>query len=325
RAAQRKGESPIKAGRKLLVSAEIEYKLEDLCLVLREMQLPIFRYVILNYVNVLLKGTAMAELLKHKEVRRHWYYNWLGRCERLKTSKIKPLEITRAKWATPENLKKHYDMLAELLIELKIAVPNPAFDESKPYSVRLKIIKPERIASMDETRLTNDTTEKNKSKSNRSVVKKDESREALANKGGGDGTGIGGRTADGKDLPGFFIFAENIIHSEAIKWQPICRRADAEGKPLPCRFWTNKEGCVTGDLGRVADLLDVAREPWEASVNFSCCLKAWEAIGVNPFNQKVYWDIIKKKQKSEEVATKADLDPELLTVQGMDGRGDVWG
>ncbi|KAL3903346.1 MAG: hypothetical protein SGPRY_011716, partial [Prymnesium sp.] len=84
---------------------------------------------------------------------------------------------------------------------------------------------------MDEPRLTNDTTEKNKSKSNRSIVgKKGDSAEALVNKGGGDGTGIGGSTADGKDLPGFFIFANNIIHSDDVKVQPICRRADAEGK-----------------------------------------------------------------------------------------------
>jgi len=28
----------------------------------------------------------IIEKLKHKEVRRHWYYNWLGRCTRLRTS-----------------------------------------------------------------------------------------------------------------------------------------------------------------------------------------------------------------------------------------------
>jgi len=90
---------------------------------------------------------------------------------------------------------------------------------------------------MDETRLTNDTTEKNKSKSNRSLIgRQGDSAEALVNKGGGDGTGIGGSTADGKDLPGFFIFANDIIHQADIKTQPVCRRADADGKPMPCRF-----------------------------------------------------------------------------------------
>ena len=33
--------------------------------------------------------------------------------------------------------------------------------------------------------------------------------------------------------------------------RPACRRADPEnpGKPLPCRFWANAKGGVTGDLG----------------------------------------------------------------------------
>lgn len=411
RAAQRKGEPPEKPGRKLIIPADIEYKLEDLCLVLREMKLPIFRFMIINYVNVLIKGTEIAQLLKHKEVRRHWYYNWLNRCKRLQTANIKPLEITRAKWATPENLKTHYDMLCQLFVDLKLAVHNPSYDENVPNSERIKIVKPGRIASMDETRLTNDTTEKNKAKTNRSIVGKTDTREFLANKGGGDGTGIGGSTADGTDLPGFFIFADDIIHAEDVdlKCQPVCRRVDADGNPLSCRFWTNKKGGVTGDLGvryirgcvepsipdlspenpavlimdghgshftlelltycrsiglhvvlrpphtthivqgedvvhfrkfkdmyhqskmtklgqkvlqgtyklTVADLLDVCRVPWETAFNQANTLRAWEEIGVNPFTQKVYWDLLEQKRSREAVAAQANVDAEMLTVQGM--------
>ncbi|KAL3903345.1 MAG: hypothetical protein SGPRY_011715 [Prymnesium sp.] len=100
RAARSEGAPPIKAGRKLIIHPE----------------LPIFRFMIINYVNVLVKGTEIAEKLKHKEVQRHWYYNWLSRCQRLKTANIKPLEITRAKWATPENVLKHYEMLEEMML-----------------------------------------------------------------------------------------------------------------------------------------------------------------------------------------------------------------
>ena len=258
RAAMRPGEPPGKGGAQLIVPQEVEHKLESMCLALRELNLPIFRFMIMNYVNTLIAGTSLAEQLVGKEVRRHWYYNWLGRCQRLTTGNIRPLEITRAQWATPENVKKHYDMLAVLMVELNIAVPNPAYDPTVENSEVVKIAKPERIFSMDETRLTNDTTEKSKAKANRSLVGRyGDQRECLVNKGGGDGTGIGGSSADGRDLPAFFIFSKNIIHAgeqdndvkEDVR--PLCRRMDPSdpGKPLPCRFWANAKGGVTGDLG----------------------------------------------------------------------------
>eukprot|EP00322_Chrysochromulina_rotalis_P023517 CAMPEP_0115885560 /NCGR_PEP_ID=MMETSP0287-20121206/30741_1 /TAXON_ID=412157 /ORGANISM="Chrysochromulina rotalis, Strain UIO044" /LENGTH=365 /DNA_ID=CAMNT_0003341989 /DNA_START=39 /DNA_END=1134 /DNA_ORIENTATION=- len=206
----------------------------------------------MNYVNVLIKNTAIAAQLKHKEVRRHWYYNWLGRCKRLTTANIRPLEITRAQWATPENVATHYDMLAAKILELELGVRNPHYDPTVPYSEQLKITKPHRIASMDETHLTNDTTTVGKSKCNRTLAKKSkkDAAECLVNKGGGDGMGIGGTTADGLDLPAFFIFAN---YRDDVKGSPSCRRPNPENpsEPMPCRFWTNEKGGVTGDLAYV--------------------------------------------------------------------------
>ena len=92
-----------------------------------------------------------------------------------------------------------------MLIRTGIAVANPAYNDEEPEKgvVRLFINKPGRLFSMDESRLTNDTTEKNKSKGNRSIVgSAGDSGEVLANKGGGDGTGIGGSSADGLEKGG---------------------------------------------------------------------------------------------------------------------------
>ncbi|KAL3928071.1 MAG: hypothetical protein SGPRY_002548 [Prymnesium sp.] len=65
---------------KLAVPGEMEHKLESLCLALRELRMPIFKFMILNNVNVLVeKDTFIAEALKHREVRRHGsigFYNW---------------------------------------------------------------------------------------------------------------------------------------------------------------------------------------------------------------------------------------------------------
>ena len=257
RASQHLGEPPSKRGRTLILGADMENKLESLCLILREMRIPIFHYMILNYANSLVKGTELEEQFKHREVRRHWYYNWLGRSERLRTGNIRPLEVTRAKWATPANVLKHYEMLAEILVETGIAINNPDFDEEKPLSEPVYIIKPGRLFSMDETRLTNDTTATHKGRQCRSILgAQGDDGTTLVNKGGGDGTGIGGSGADGLDVPAFFIFANNIIHAGAQDSdvaphvRPRCRRVDpATGKPLECRFWANQKGGVTGDLG----------------------------------------------------------------------------
>ena len=257
RASERPGEPPSKPGRQVLLGLEVESKLEMLVLVMREMKIPIFMHMILTYANKLIQGTELEEQFKHSEVRKHWYYNWLGRCQRLKTGNIRPLEVTRAKWATAEHARRHYEILAELMVELKIAVTNPDFDEEVPMSEVVKIVKPGRIFSMDETRLTNDTTAMHKGKQNRSLLAKEgDDGTTHVNKGGGDGTGIGGSGVDGLDLPAFFIFALDILHAGsqnddvAVGNRPVCRRADpATGKPLECRFWANKKGGVTGDLG----------------------------------------------------------------------------
>ena len=86
RAMQSGGELPGRKGRELCLPREVELKLEDLCLCLRELHLPVFRFMVLNYVNVLIQGTIYAEDIKDKEVRRAWYYRWLLRCARPRTA-----------------------------------------------------------------------------------------------------------------------------------------------------------------------------------------------------------------------------------------------
>ena len=418
RAAEHPGEKPSKPGRQLILGELIEHRLEMLCLVLREMRIPIFQSMVLGYANALIRGTEMEQLFTHREIRRHWYYHWLGRCHRLKTGNIRPLEITRAKWATAKNALTHYNQLAELLVNLGLAVRNGAFNADEELSEPIKITKPGRIFSMDETRLTNDTTDCSKAKSSRSVIAKDgDCGEVVVNKGGGDGTGIGGSSADGLDTPGFFIFANNIIHAGdndmdvAVENRPVCRRSDPKnpGKSLPCRFWANAKGGVSGDLGiryikgcvepclsdlssenpavlimdghgshftlelleycrsiglhiilrpphtthvlqgedvehfgtfkplyqqkkllimserlfagktrlTAGDLLLCAKEAWERAFDLEHSLKAWAKIGVSPFNRCVYWELKKAENKRAEVARTAQVNPEMMSIEGM--------
>ena len=162
RAMFKKG-SPDKRGNQTFVPYAVEHKLEDLCLALRELHMPVYRFMILNYLNTLIVETEIAEKFKHKQVRRDWYYRWLDRATRLKTAQVKPLEVRRAKWATVENVKQHYDVLADVLVATGLAVVNPDYNPETPRCERLFIIKPSLIFSMDETRLKSDSKDKDRS------------------------------------------------------------------------------------------------------------------------------------------------------------------
>ena len=70
RAAESGGEPPGRRGAALIIPGVVERRLEDLCLVLRELNLPVYRFMVLNYVNRLVEGTDVAERLKDKEVKR---------------------------------------------------------------------------------------------------------------------------------------------------------------------------------------------------------------------------------------------------------------
>ena len=53
RAAERPGEKPSKPGRQLILGDVIEHRLEMLCLVLREMRIPVFQSMVLGYEGLI--------------------------------------------------------------------------------------------------------------------------------------------------------------------------------------------------------------------------------------------------------------------------------
>eukprot|EP00965_Chrysotila_dentata_P228461 6196611-Pleurochrysis_carterae.AAC.1 len=61
RASQAGGMPPKKPGREpAVLPADIERKLEDLVLCLRELHLPVFKFMVINYVNTMIAGTDLA-------------------------------------------------------------------------------------------------------------------------------------------------------------------------------------------------------------------------------------------------------------------------
>ena len=65
------------------------------------------------------------------------------------------------------------------------------------------------------------------------------------------------------------------------------------------------------------DLLQCAKEPWEYAFNMEHCLKAWSKIGVSPFTRCVYWALRRAQEQRAQVAARANVNPELLSISGM--------
>ncbi|KAK3236187.1 hypothetical protein CYMTET_53657 [Cymbomonas tetramitiformis] len=97
------------------------------------MKLPVYKSTVCTYANQMIEGTSIADKFEYGVVDNNWYYGFLDRYE-IRTGNQRPLELTRAKWCTSENMQKHYEVLADALVEAKLAVRNPDFDESDPDS-----------------------------------------------------------------------------------------------------------------------------------------------------------------------------------------------
>ena len=182
----------------------------------RALKFPVFRDDVLTAANRLLIGNPLLRKFKHNALDNSWYYRMLGNYSHvLDTANQRTLEVDRARWCTAKNVGEWYGMLATALVELKIAVRNPDFDENSDPSTHagqpIKILKPSRIVSFDETRVEMDMTKASKHKKERTIVDRTapeyDRSDSLAAKGGVSGTGVGGSTADGRTLPALFVLA----------------------------------------------------------------------------------------------------------------------
>ncbi|KAL1522506.1 hypothetical protein AB1Y20_017493 [Prymnesium parvum] len=97
----------------------------------RALKFPVFRDEVLAVANRILIGTTYLQKFKHHMLDVSWYYRMLKNYEHIiGTANQRPLEIDRARWATAENIKGWYDMLAQILVDANIARRNPDYDPS---------------------------------------------------------------------------------------------------------------------------------------------------------------------------------------------------
>ena len=236
------GIPPQPAGRAPFIPPAGEKYIADLVRAQRELKWPVFKEDCIAMAQAMVENTDIQDKFKDHTVSKWWYDRWL-RDYGLAEANQRPLEMARAKWFTASNVLKHYDICEQEFLEAGVAQPNPEFNPTEPLSEKIKIIKPERIFSFDETRIQMDMADaKFKSKTLKIVVDKrsttgahdkgNPNRDVVVSKGGGDASGVGGSTAAGDALPAMFIVAGESLDVDWMETEILSTILDNEGKPL---------------------------------------------------------------------------------------------
>jgi hypothetical protein len=187
-----------------LIPDKLESEITQRVLELRALKHPVYKEDI--------KAWATEFVESSLSITDSWYYGYLKR-QKLETGFVSCLEQDRANWLKSGNIKIWYDILEKLLLQTKIGEINPDYDEANPrMSPKIKIVKPERIASLDETRIEADMTGEGKHNSLR-IVKglKGDKGVVTVTKSDYCCTGVGGIRADGHLLIPHFIWAMGVL------------------------------------------------------------------------------------------------------------------
>jgi len=219
---QRHGsKEPVTRGRPLNVSAEDEERMVNVVMLMRMMKLPTERGVLKSVFEGMFRGGRYESLFPHG-VTESWYTRFMSRhSDKLETGTKRKHEIARERWATSNNLQTFYDVLEGVLLTTGIAVLNPNYVEGARWNKQAKesenekackliIVKPDRLASCDETEVTTNMSQGSsmgKTKGERIVKIKTpkgqatvDSGETLSNKSSNKTSMYGGSFATGKSL-----------------------------------------------------------------------------------------------------------------------------
>ena len=103
----------------------------------RALKFPVFKDDLLTIANAVLSATGLLQKFAHEIVDDSWYYRFMRKYSHtLGTGSQRIIEVDREKWATSANIKAWYDMVADSLVKIGIAVRNPDYDVKADPSSR---------------------------------------------------------------------------------------------------------------------------------------------------------------------------------------------
>jgi len=262
---------PNKPGRKPKMGVAAEEVMVRAVHLLRSMRLPARKHVVLRMATnmVLTVGLDLDLDSITGLVKDSWFYSFKDRhADLFDFSATKGLEDTRMDWLTSRNAAIHYGLLAEQLMQSKIA--KRATDAAaQAAAVNGEIIDflseddKARLVSFDECRTTLDTYQDEAR--GKQLNPKGMPDDTLETRGFGNVTVVCGSRGDGKALPPMAIFPRKTmgkVGDDSSAWtldfwrqwrrvapaSPICGK---DGKPLMAKVMGNKSGGMTHDLGAI--------------------------------------------------------------------------
>ena len=113
---------------------------------------------------------------------------------------LRPLEQTRHEWITLENLKTHFEMARDVLLDAGVAFRSPSYNQCVPYSIEILLPHLEWICSFDETTVELDCTKGGYKKRDRFVKPIDDDGETVVRKTSRCASATYGRLGNGMAL-----------------------------------------------------------------------------------------------------------------------------
>jgi transposase-like protein len=249
--------SPVKRGREPKYPIAAEKMLVKMITKLRLLKLPTYQHSICNYAARLIKGTVYEKHFLSEDgerifIPKWWYYRFLqsNHAQELRLTKGgRSLEEARHRWATADNMLKHYNVVQTELLRVNIAEANPAFNPEMPEScpITIKQDQKHRVLSFDETHWTSDMTQNFR---DGMVAIHNDSMDVLASKSSRAATLIGGSNMAGDALPLGVVFGGMSVDGSWVLNPPLCTKIDpATGSVYRPVCFANASGGMTHDLG----------------------------------------------------------------------------
>lgn len=121
--------TPERPGGQFMLPKQLQEDVAFIVRAFREWNLPVFRQDVLLFFSVAIEGTGLT--MPRDE---SGFYSRFLANNGLSAKNLRPLDVTREKWYTEENLEKNFANLEARLLKYNYVTKNPDFDPSDPYS-----------------------------------------------------------------------------------------------------------------------------------------------------------------------------------------------
>jgi hypothetical protein len=205
--------APKSRGAQTLLPHDVEAAIEKFISAMRAYYLAVPATLLKAKIMQYIEGSGYEANFKGGMVSDKYLHGFYDRHD-LKTASQRPHQDVREQWFNVTNLRLHFDVVRDVLLEHGLAIRNDDYVKGAEGTKgeEIFITKPGRIISMDETGLELETMTNSKSNKVRVIVKKGsgDDHSTMGTKSSERVTGVGGSRMDGKTVAPVFIFKSAV-------------------------------------------------------------------------------------------------------------------